>query len=93
VGDPEAQFHERLHLYIITLDGEDPSAAFDGQVGRLIRAEERSGVGDRAAYASSSGILAVLDGDFLFLIRASFDTSEDGEAKLTELAQLVISRK
>ena len=52
-----------------------------------------SGVGDRAAYASSSGMLAVLDGEFLFLIRANFNTSAEGEAKLTELAQLVISRK
>ena len=93
VGNPDAQFHERLTLYIITLNGDDPNTAYEDQAGRLSRAEDRSGIGDRAAYEDRSGFMVVLDGDFLFLLRADLLNADDIEAKLTELARLVISRK
>ena len=93
VGNPDAQFHERLILYIITLNGADPNTAYEDQAGRLSRAEERSGIGDRAAYEDRSGFLLVLDGDFLFLLRADLLNADDIGAKIAELARLVISRK
>ncbi len=93
VGNPDAQFHERLYLYIITLNGADPNAVYEDQASRLARAEDRAGIGDRAAYEGRSGFHVVLDGDFLFLLRADLLNLEGIEAGVIELAQLIISRK
>lgn len=93
VGNPDAQFHERLYLYIITLNGADPNAVYEDQASHLARAEDRAGIGDRAAYENRSGFLVVLDGDFLFLLRADLLNLDGIEAGVIELAQLIISRK
>jgi hypothetical protein len=93
VGDPDAQFHERLSLYIIALNGKDPLAAYEENAGRLARSEEITGLGDAAAYEDRSGFMVVLDGDFLFLLRADLLNADGLLDPLTDLARLVISRK
>lgn len=93
IGNPDSQFHERLSLFIMTLNGADANAAYEKNIGRLNGAEERPGIGTRAAYQDRSGYLVVLDGDFLFLLRADLLNGDGIEARLTELAQLLIARK
>jgi hypothetical protein len=93
VGNPDAQFHERLHLYIITLNGQDPVDAFEENAARLAKSKEIAGIGDRAAFEDRSGFLVVLDGDLVFLLRADLLNADGLVDPLTELAKQVISRK
>jgi hypothetical protein len=95
-GNPNAQYHERLYLYVFKLGAnEDPESAFDGQARRMSGAREPSmTIGDRAMYAEDFSSLLVLDEDFLFYLRADkLSPTEEIEGKVIELAKLVIARK
>jgi hypothetical protein len=95
-GNPEAQFHERLYLYVFKLEaGENPENAFDGQARRMSNANEpTTSIGDRTVYSQRTGSLLVLEDGFLFYLRAdTLNATEETEDKVIELAKLVLERK
>lgn len=95
-GNPNAQFHERLYLYVFKLGaGENPEAAYDELARRMFNGTDPStSIGDRAIYDERTRALLVLDGGFLFYINADKLRSEpETQEKVIGLAKLVLDRK
>ena len=95
LGNPGADFRERVYLYVFDLGDENPDSAFEGQARRMSNAAEPSeSVGDRAMYSQRTASLLVLDDGFLFYLRADkLGPTEETEAKVIELARVVLKRR
>ena len=95
-GNPNAQFHERLTLYVFKLsEGENPESAFEAQARRMSNATEPStSIGDRAVYSERTAAILVLDDGYLFYLRADKPVvTPETQDKVIGLARLVLDRR
>lgn len=95
-GNPDAQFHERLYLYVFKLEaGENPDSAYETNARRMFNGIDPStSIGDQAIYDERTRALLVLDDGFLFYIRADKLRSDpETQEKVIGLAQLVLERR
>lgn len=96
IGNPKAQFHERLYLYLFQLGPDETTeSAYEGQLRRMQNTIPIETLGDAAAYSQTSQTLLMRDGELLIYLRADADdlTGEvDFQAGLETLAQLILER-
>jgi hypothetical protein len=95
IGDPHAQFHERLYVYVFRLGpNETAESAFEGQAGRMQDTTVTSRLGDQAAYSETSQALLVRDGELLIYLRADVSASGDVDIReaLISLAEIILGR-